>query len=128
MEEVYIWFKQHAGLMHRFLEATNNHVAGAVEAMMDAGIGPNFVVGDHMLLSGNIPSPYFPRWTRGQVEESVRDAIRSAAAGGGFTLRTTGGTAGTNAVKDHDQLGKVIGLCETYLTAGLKYGQYPIRV
>ena len=207
MEEVYIWFKTHPELMHRFLEVANDHVARAVDAMMRAGIGPSFVVvahemlippwagmaffnefvfphdkrvndvihrhggrlrihchgnamgylerfsemgvdaiepleagpmgdvdlaeakrrvGDRMMLSGNIPSPYFTTWDRRQVQEAVRDAIRAAAPGGGFSLRTTGGTAGTNAVKDRDQLRKVIDNCEAYIEAGLEYGAYPI--
>jgi uroporphyrinogen-III decarboxylase len=84
-------------------------------------------VGDRMLLSGNVPSPYFPFWDRTQVEESVRDAIRAAAPGGGFTLRTTGATAGTNAFRSGEQLDRIIGNCEAYVLAGLEYGSYPIR-
>jgi len=205
MEEVYIWFKTHRELMHRFLEVTNEHVAGGGAAMLQAGIGPYFAicahemlippwagseffeefvfeydkrvndvihahggklrahchgnameylerfwemgidsvepleaapmgdvdlaeakrrVGDRMLLSGNIPSPYFPDWSREQVEQSVREAIEAGAAGGGFSLRTTGGTAGTGAVRNFEQLGKILANCEAYLLAGLKYGSY----
>ncbi len=76
------------------------------------------------MLSGNIPSPYFPFWDRKQVEESVREAVQAAAAGGGFTLRTTGGTAGTNAFRSREQLGKIIENCEAYMLAGLQYGSY----
>lgn len=207
MEEVYIWFKTHRDLMHRFLEVTNEHVAGAVEAMLQAGIGPYFSVcahemlippwagmeffnefvfpydkqvndvihahggklrahchgnamnylerfsemgidaieplegaplgdldlaeakrrvGDRMLLSGNIPSPYFPTWSTEQVEQSVFEAIQAGAPGGGFSLRTTGGTAGTGAVRDLEQLGKILDNCEAYLLAGLKYGSCSI--
>ncbi len=203
MEEVYIWFKTHRDLIHRFLEVTNEHVARAVEAMLQAGIGPYFSVcahemlippwagtdffeefvfpydkqvndvihahggklrahchgnamnylerfsemgidaieplegapmgdvdlseakrrvGDRMLLSGNIPSPYFPTWSTEQVEQAVSEAIQAGAPGGGFSLRTTGGTAGTNAVRDREQLGKVLDNCKAYLLAGLKYG------
>jgi len=207
MEEVYIWFKTHRDLIHRFLEVTNTHVAETVEAMLLAGIGPYFAVcahemlippwagteffeefvfqydkrvndvihahggklrahchgnamhylerfwemgidavepleaapmgdvdlseaklrvGDRMLLSGNIPSPYFPTWSREQVEQSVCEAIKAGAPGGGFSLRTTGGTAGTGAVRGFEQLGKILDNCEAYLLAGLKYGAYPI--
>ena len=207
MEEVYIWFRTHRPLMHRFLEVTNDYVASVVEKMMDAGVGPCFavtahemmippwagpeffeefifpydkhvndvihrhggklrihchgnamgylerfsqmgvdsieplegppmgdcdlaeakrLVGDRMLLSGNVPSPYFTTWSRRQVEDSVRRAIRAAAEGGGFSLRTTGGDAGTNSAKDREQLAKIIDNCEAYLLAGLEYGTYPI--
>lgn len=207
MEEVYIWFIEHRGLMHRFLEVTNDHVARVVSELMRGGIGPYFSVtahemlippwagmkffdefvfpydkqvndvvhrnggklrihchgnamnylerfaemgvdaiepleappmgdvdlaeakrrvGDRTLLSGNIASPYFPLWSRQEVEEAVREAIRVAAPGGGFTLRTTGGTAGTNAFRSREQLGKIIENCEAYILAGLEYGAYPI--
>lgn len=209
MEDMYIWFKTHRDLVHRFLETTNNYVANAVETIIQAGMIPYFSVvahemlippwagmkffeefvfpydkhvndvvhrhggkirahchgncmdylerfsemgidaieplegppignvdlaeakrrvGDRMMLSGNIPSPYFPMWTQEQVRESVREAIRVAAPGGGFSLRTTGGTAGTNAFKDREQLGRIIKNCEAYLLAGLEYGTYPIQL
>ena len=85
-------------------------------------------IGDRMLLSGNIPSPYFTEWDQGQVEGAVKDAIRAAARGGGFTLRTTGGLAGTNAIKDLRQLDRILDNCKAYLMAGLEYGQYPIKL
>ena len=81
-----------------------------------------------MLLSGNIPSPYFPFCDRTEVESAVREAIRAAAPGGGFSLRTTGGTAGTNAFRSREQLAKIIENCEAYMLAGLEYGSYPISV
>ena len=84
-------------------------------------------VGDRVMLSGNVPSPYFPFWDRTEVEESVRETIRVAAPGGGFSLRTTGGTAGTNAFRSREQLGKIIENCEAYMLAALEYGSYPIR-
>ena len=85
-------------------------------------------VGDRMLLSGNVPSPYFINWGPDQVRDAVREAIRAAARGGGFSLRTTGGTAGTNAVREREQLGRIIANCEAYIAAGLEFGQYPIRL
>jgi len=81
-------------------------------------------VGDRMLLSGNIPSPWFIRWTPRQVEESVRQAIAAAATGGGFTLRTTGGNAGTGATSDPELLGRILENCEAYVDAALRYGGY----
>ena len=50
-------------------------------------------VGDRMLLSGNIPSERFPMMTREEVRQSVKEAIRQGAPGGGFTLRTTSAQA-----------------------------------
>jgi hypothetical protein len=207
MEEVYTWFKTHPDLMHRFLQVTNEHVAGAVEAMCQAGVGPYFAVtahemlippwagtdfleefvfpydkrvndvihryggklrahchgncmaylerfsemgidaieplegppmgdcdlaeakhrvGDRMMLSGNVPSPYFNTWTAEQVEEAVCQAIRAAAPGGGFSLRTTGGSGGTGTARNQQQLLKMIENCEVYMDAALKYGSYPI--
>ena len=85
-------------------------------------------VGDRMMLSGNIPSPYFPMWSPEQVRDAVREAIRVAAPGGGFSLRTTGGTAGTNAFRDREQLRRIVKNCEAYIEAGLEYGTYPIQI
>jgi len=85
-------------------------------------------VGGRMLLSGNIPSIYFNTWTAEQVREAVREAIRVCAPGGGFTLRTTGGMAGTSAVQNSEQLGRIIKNCEAYMLAGLEFGGYPITL
>ena len=85
------------------------------------------LVGDRMLLSGNIPSQAFPRLSPDQVRAMVRDAIRVAAPGGGFTLRTTGGAGGTSTAMPEETFGRVIANCEAYMEAGLEYGQYPIR-
>ena len=84
-------------------------------------------VGGRMLLSGNIVSQDFPFATEEAVREAVRRAIRTGAPGGGFTLRCTGGTCGTNSAKDLDQLRDFIRKIEAYLDAGLAYGQYPIQ-
>jgi len=83
-------------------------------------------VGDRMLLSGNIASPWFAEWSPREVERAVRDAIRAAARGGGFTLRTTGGGAGTGTTTDPDLLARILANCEAYLLAGLEHGAYPI--
>jgi len=204
MEEVYVWFKTHRELMHRFLETLNDHVARVVEVLAQAGIGPHFhvcahemlippwagmaffeefvfpydkhvndvihrhggklqahchgnamnylerfsemgidaidplegppmgdvdlaaakrLVGDRMLLSGNIPSPHFVTMTQDEVRQSVRDAIEAAARGGGFSLRTTGADGAT---RNYEQLVKFIENFEAYMLAGLEYGDYPI--
>jgi hypothetical protein len=54
----------------------------------------------------------------------VREAIEAAAPGGGFTLRTTGGTGGTGAVRNAEQLDRSIINLEAYMHAALKYGRY----
>ncbi len=82
------------------------------------------LVGDRMVLSGNIPSQAFPIMSRDQVTESVKDAIAAAASGGGFTLRTTGSHSGINPYLEPAILKKVIENVEAYIDAGLKYGQY----
>ncbi|MEA3402507.1 MAG: uroporphyrinogen decarboxylase family protein [Armatimonadota bacterium] len=82
------------------------------------------LVGDHMLLSGNIASQAFVFREPEQVEQEVREAIEAAAAGGGFTLRTTGGTGGTGAVRNEEQLDRSVINLEAYMHAALKYGKY----
>lgn len=85
------------------------------------------LVGDRMVLSGNIASERFVDTEPDAVRCQVRDAIRAAAAGGGFTLRTSGGGAGTCADMPEETLLRVLKNVETYLLAGLEYGQYPIH-
>ncbi len=85
------------------------------------------LVGDKMMLSGNIPSNLFLEMSTGDVKEAVRNAIRAAAPGGGFALRTTGGNAGTNSTKDRKQMLEFFDKIEAYIDAGRKYGTYPIR-
>ena len=84
-------------------------------------------VGDRMMLSGNIVSQNFIRATPDEVRDEVREAIRAAAPGGGFSLRATGGLAGTQVTMTDQELDRVIANCEAYLLAGLEFGQYPIR-
>lgn len=84
-------------------------------------------VGDRMVLSGNIPSQNFTRMSRDEVRASVRRAIRDAAPGGGFSLRTTGGHASINPILDKSMLRKIIGNVEAYVEAGLEFGTYPIK-
>ncbi len=86
------------------------------------------IVGDDMLLSGNVLSQYFPSMSMEEVTEAVRSSIAAAARGGGFSLRTTGGTAATNSVKTPDQMRAVLRSIEAYIDAALKYGEYPVQV
>lgn len=83
-------------------------------------------VGDRMLLSGNVPSQSFLSMSREDVREWIRGALRDGAPGGGFTLRTTGGHAATNSVKNRDQMLKIFGNIEAYIDAALEFGQYPL--
>ncbi|HHW09913.1 MAG TPA: hypothetical protein GXX29_08065, partial [Firmicutes bacterium] len=59
-----------------------------------------------------------------EVTACVRGAIEAAAAGGGFTLRPTGGDAGVDPYLDKSALLKIIANVEAYMEAGLKYGSY----
>ena len=86
------------------------------------------LVGDRMLLSGNIPSQEFWRTTPAQVRDWVREAISAAAPGGGFTLRPTGGWAGIDPDLSEEMLAKVMPNVHAYIEAGLEFGEYPIRV
>ena len=81
-------------------------------------------VGDRMLLSGNVLSQYFPSMTEGEVRSEVKRCMAVGAPGGGYTLRTTGGVAATNSVKTPDQMRAVLRSIETYIEAGMEYGEY----
>lgn len=85
------------------------------------------LVGDRMLLSGDVPSQDFLRMTAQEVRDWVRRTIRELAVGGGFSLRTTGGHAGVDADLERPQLRKVIENVHAYIDAGLEFGVYPIR-
>lgn len=84
-------------------------------------------VGDRMLLSGNVPSQKFLQMSDDDVRDAVKSAISAAGQGGGFSLRTTGGHAATNSVKNRDQMRAVLKKIEVYIEAGLEFGQYPLR-
>ena len=82
------------------------------------------LVGDRMLLSGNIPSQGFVFMEPEQVEELVREAIEAAAPGGGYTLRLTGGGGGRGSERRAAQADRNIACAEAYFDAALKYGWY----
>ncbi|MHB0938137.1 MAG: uroporphyrinogen decarboxylase family protein [Armatimonadota bacterium] len=84
-------------------------------------------VGGRMVLSGNIPSQDFVFMTPDETRQLVKEAIATAAPGGGFTLRTTGGHANVDADLEPETLRRVIANVEAYIEAGLEYGDYPIR-
>ena len=84
-------------------------------------------VGKKMLLSGNIASEHFCQITADEVREQVKKTINIGAPGGGFTLRTSGGYAGTSIDMTDDILKRTIKNIETYILAGLEYGKYPIK-
>jgi hypothetical protein len=80
-----------------------------------------------MMLSGNVHSQDFATIMPEQTRERVREAIRIGAPGGGFSLRTSGGDAGTGVSVTEDVMNRIIANCEAYLLAGVELGQYPIR-
>lgn len=79
------------------------------------------LVGDRMLLCGNITSPQFIFMTPEQVDEQVRQACADAKAGGGFILRTTGGDGGFWNTPDPE---RVLRNNEQMIASWLKYGRY----
>lgn len=81
-------------------------------------------VGHRMMLSGNVPSQEFPTAEPAAVRQWVSEAMEAGKPGGGFTLRTTGGGASTNAAKDADQMRAILKCIEAYIDAGLELGQY----
>ncbi len=84
-------------------------------------------VGDRMMLCGNIASEHFLFLTPDEVRAQVRDAIRVAAPGGGFALRTSGGHSGTCMQLPDEKMTKVLANVEAYILAGLEFGRYPIK-
>lgn len=80
------------------------------------------LVGDRMLLSGNIPSQAFVFMEPTEVRGLVREAIEVAAPGGGFTLRLTGGGGGRGAERTAEQAERNIRCAEAYLESALEYG------
>jgi uroporphyrinogen-III decarboxylase len=82
------------------------------------------LVGDRMLLSGNIPSQAFIFMEPAEVEELVREAIEIGAPGGGYTLRLTGGGGGRGSERTDEQGERNIACAEAYFDAALKYGWY----
>ena len=117
-----------------FLEQFADMGIDAVEPLEKAPFGDvdlaeaKRLVGDRMLLSGNIPSQLFTTMTPAEVRQSVRDAIQVAAPGGGFTLRPSGAGAGTLSAQDADQMRHCLRSVEAYIDAALEFGAYPIRL
>ena len=117
-----------------YLERFNNMGVDAVEPLEHPPFGDvdlreaKRLVGERMLLSGNVPSQNFMFMNRADVRQGVKGAISAAAAGGGFTLRPAAGTAGTNSVFDAEQMCKYLDNIEAYIEAGLEFGTYPIAV
>jgi len=81
-------------------------------------------VGTRMLLSGNIVSQAFhlDAFTVEHVRELVKQAIDVGAAGGGFTLKTTGGAVGNG--KTREQCIKDIDCNLALIDAWRKFGAY----
>lgn len=132
------------GLLHRYGGKTRIHCHGNamryLERFVEIGIDgiepcepppqadvvlaeAKRLVGDRMLLCGNIPSPQFQFLHPDETEELVKQAIRDAAPGGGFILRTTGGEAGTFGGGNTE---RVLANVERMIEVGVRYGRYPI--
>lgn len=78
-----------------------------------------------MLLSGgNVPWQFFASQKPTRTREAVKKAIDEVDAGGGFSLRTTGGHADFANELTADELHNVIANIEAYIEAGLQYGKY----
>lgn len=85
-------------------------------------------VGGRMMLCGNIASERFLFMTPAEVRTQVRDAIQTAAHGGGFALCTSGGHAGTCMLVPDEVMSRILANVEAYILAGVEFGQYPIKV
>ncbi len=81
-------------------------------------------VGDRMLLSGNVHSEHFVTITPDIVRVQVREAMEAGKPGGGFSLRTSGGHAGTSVGMDETTFRRVVANIREYLLAGIEYGAY----
>lgn len=82
------------------------------------------LVGDRMLLSGNIPSQQFLTLRPDEVRAMVRAAVRAASGGGGFTLCLTGHSFGPWDFATRESAAAVIRNVEAFMDAALEFGRY----
>ncbi|MCK5845025.1 MAG: hypothetical protein KAG97_09975, partial [Victivallales bacterium] len=82
------------------------------------------LIGDRMSLAGNIPSQRFGTLSPDEIDHLVQNAIRDAAAGGGFILRCASLVAGLNSCRNEEQFAKWIPSVECFIESGLKHGGY----
>jgi hypothetical protein len=134
------------GLIHRYGGKTRIHCHGKamryLERFVEIGIDAiepcepppqadvvlseaKRLVGDRMLLCGNIVSPQFQFLHPEETEELVKQALRDGAPGGGFILRTTGGEAGT---WPGVHLERALANAEKMMEVGVRWGRYPLKV
>lgn len=112
----------------QFLELFADMGIDSIEPLEPPPFGDNILkaakrkVGHRMLLSGNIPSQAFYTLSREEVREMTRRAIEDAAAGGGFTLRLTGG--GTGCGNTDEQAIIHIDRTRAFIDAALEFGKY----
>ena len=85
------------------------------------------IVGNRLLLSGNIASQDFLRMGNEDIRRAVLETIRVGAPGGGFSLRCTGGNCGLSSTKTLDQMREFLKKIEVYVETALEFGKYPIR-
>lgn len=118
----------------QFLERMSDMGLDAIEPLEPPPYGDvdlkeaKHTVGDRMMLCGNIVSQEFVTLERDDVHRLVQEAFRDAAQGGGFSLRCTGGYAGTGSAADKEQTLKMLDNIRAYIEAGIEYGNYPIAV
>jgi hypothetical protein len=113
-----------------FLELFADMGIDALEPLEPPPFGDNILedakkrVGHRMLLSGNIPSQtfYFDNVGPDAVRELVKNAIKTGAPGGGFSLKTTGGAVGNG--KSREQCIKSIECNLALIDAWREFGNY----
>ena len=112
----------------QFLEMFADMGIDSIEPLEPPPFGDNILkeakkkVGHRMLLSGNVPSQAFFTLSREEVRDMTRRAIEDAAAGGGFTLRLSGGGAGEG---DTDEQAVMhIDRTLAFIEAALEFGRY----
>ncbi len=112
----------------QFLERFADMGVDAVEPLEPPPFGDNLLkeakarAGGRMLLSGNLPSQAFYTLGREEVREMTRRAIDDAAAGGGFTLRLSGGSVGLGATAEQAAL--QIDRALVFIETALEFGRY----
>lgn len=111
-----------------FLELFADMGIDGVEPLEPAPFGDTVLaaakrkVGQRLVLSGNLPSQAYYTMSDAEVRESVRQAVRDGAPGGGFTLHETGGASGLG--KTPEQIICHLAKTRVAIEAALEFGRY----